>query len=172
MKLKINQLVLDKIPGVQAGVIVLKNLNNHRKYTTVDQLLRGVCAQKKNELKNDLKLKEINAIFQKARSENMVIPSSQLLESDINKIARGREIKSLNNLYTLIHYLGIKYMVPIFAYDLDMVGEDLEIKFDESKQGKKPPDIEVTPETMHTVIWFVNLEGKAEKISKNSPPNL
>lgn len=169
MKLIINQLVLDKIPGVQAGVIVLKNLNNRRKYTTVDQLLRGVCAQKKNELKNDVRLKEINTIFQKARSGNLVIPSAQLLESDINKIARGREIKSLNNLYTLIHYLGIKYLVPIFAYDLDMVGEDLEINFAESKQGKRPNDIEVTSETVHTVIWFVNLGGSTREDFEKLP---
>lgn len=169
MKLKINQLVLDKIPGVQAGVIVLKNLNNRRKYTAVDQLLRGVCAQKKNELKSDIRLKEINAIFQKARSGNLVIPSSQLLESDINKIARGREIKSLNNLYTLVHYLGIKYLVPIFAYDLDTVGEDLEINFAESKQGKRPNDVEVTSETVHTVIWFVNLGGRTREDFEKIP---
>lgn len=159
MKLKIQSAVLEKIPGVHASAMVLKNLNNHRKFTTVDQLLRGVCAQKKNELKNEARLKEINAVFQKGRSGNMVMPEALLLESDIRKITRGREIKGLNNLYSLVHYLGVKYMVPIFACDLDQTAEDINLDFAEAKQGKKARDIEVTPETVHTVIWFLNLGG-------------
>lgn len=151
------------MPGIQVGVLVLKNLKNQRKYTAVDQLLRGVCAQRKNELKNDTRNKQIQALFNAAREGNMVLPEAQLLESNIKKIGRAREINSPNNLYALIHYLGLKYLVPVFAYDLDTIGKDIHVDFIETKQGKRPEDIELSPETRHAVIWFINLGSQTKE---------
>ncbi len=151
------------MPGIQIGVLVIKNLKNERKYTTVDQLLRGVCAQRKTELKNDNRNKQIQNLFNAAKDGNNVLPESQLLESNIKKIGRAREIKSPNNLYALIHYLGLKYMVPVFAYDLDAIGQDIRIDFIEAKQGKRPDDIELSPETRHAVIWFINLGSQTKE---------
>lgn len=163
MLLKLNSQVTEKIPGMLVAVIVLKNLYNVKKTTAVEQLLRGVCAQRKSELKNEEKAKEINSVLHRTRFSSKVLPETQLLESNIRKITRSRETASKNNLHSLVHYLSLKYMLPAFAYDLDNVWKDLEISFITPKAGKRSEDIDLTPETVHMVIWFINAGSQTKE---------
>ena len=166
MKIRISPDIFQKIPGIQIGVLVLKNLDNRRKKSVVEQLLRGVCAQKKAELKNEVKMKALNDKLSTLRlsekESSKVLHEAQLMESDIRKITKGKGLEPKTNLYAVIHYLGLKNLVPVFARDLDIVDRDIELDFITPKKGKRPQDIELTPETRNLVVWFIDM-GSQQK---------
>lgn len=157
MKIRIKHEVLEKIPGIQVAVIVFKNINNERKNSAVTALLRGVCAQRRSQLKNEEKARDFATNVNKTKPDGKVIPEVQLMESITRKIARGKEIEPKDNLYNLIHYTGLKYMSPVFGSDLDDTEKDIEIGFIKPKQGKRPEDIITYRETKHAVLWYIDI---------------
>lgn len=171
MKLRLTPQILSAIPGLSAAVIIVKNLNNKRKSSSVEQLLRGACAQKRTQLKRESEREKFDQIIKKASNistdnetgkQSQILPEAQLLESVIKKISKEKDLPLENNLSGLIHYIGLKYLLPIFGHDLDQVEQDLEIDFISPKRGKKALDLEFTPDTKNAVFWLIDL-GTIEK---------
>jgi arginyl-tRNA synthetase len=163
MKFKINNEVLHNIPGLQVAVMVFKNIHNQKKTSAATQLLRGACAQRSNQLKNENAAKEIQSLFSKTKVGNKVLSEVQLMESVLRKIAKGKEILPKDNLYNLVNYFGLKFLTPVFGHDLDAVEKDLEVSFIEPKQGKRPHDVIFASDTVHSVIWFLNVGSKGKE---------
>ncbi len=161
MKIKLSPELVSSIPGIKVAVLVLKNVKNDKKSSNVSQLLRGVCAQRKLQMKNEEKKKEILTILNHGKVRELMLPEVQLLESKMRRAAT-REIQLQNNLEGILNYLGIKYLVPIFGQDLDQTEKDLSIELIKPKQGKHPLDFSFNPDTKHVVVWLVDI-GSMEK---------
>lgn len=116
----------------------------------VAQLLRGVCASKKQQLKKEAP--------EPTLMEGSILAETYLLDSLLKKVVKGTEIKSENNLSDMVHHLMIKNSVPTLGVDLDQIGKDIEIKFIVPKKGKKAQDLNFTPETRNIVLWLMNTD--------------
>ncbi len=162
MKLFLSPELFKKIPGLRVTAIMMKNLNNMRKNSTVAQLLRGACAEGKIKFMDKSKKETIMSLLERPAIEGLVFKEIRLLENSLKKIIKGREIKSTNNALDLAHYFSIKYLVPVFGHDLDDVEHHLEIKPVISLKAKKGPNIDITQKSSIIVLWFMDI-GTADR---------
>jgi arginyl-tRNA synthetase len=169
MKFRLKPELIQKIPGIQVGAIIIKDVKNTRKSSSVIQLLRGVCAEKKRELAKDEKKQKMMDLLKQMKFDTSVLAEAHLLESNLRKIQRGREIKSLNNALDIAHYLSLKYFVPVLGRDLDQTEKDIEIGFMIPKKGKKAEDLDYTRETKNLVFWLIDM-GSQDKNTFNNLP--
>lgn len=164
MKIRLSSDLLQKIPGIRVGVLMIKNIRNTRKNSVVAGLLRGVNAEKKREMTKEDRKEKITALLKQTMVENGVLAETHLLESLLRKAQQGKEISSENNAQDIAHYLTLKFLTPALGKDLDQTEKDIEIGFIVPKKGKKAQDFDYTPETLHMVMWFVDI-GSLEKES-------
>jgi arginyl-tRNA synthetase/DNA/RNA-binding domain of Phe-tRNA-synthetase-like protein len=157
MKIRLSPEIIEAMPGIAVHALVFSNLRNQKKISAVSQLLRGVIAKKRQELKNEETKKKIMGFIRNAQIDNKTINEAQLLKATLNKIGLGREIKSENPLKDLAHYLALKYVVPVFGGDLDLACKDFEIAFTVTRQGKRAEDVDFVPETERAVVWLVDI---------------
>lgn len=169
MKIHLSPDLISKIPGIRVAAIVLKNVKNERKSSNVSQLLRGVCAQRKLQLKNDEKKKEIMSVLNNGKVGEKLLPEVQLLESKIRRIANSRDIQHQNNIEGILNYLGVKYLVPVYGCDLDQTEKDITLELIKPKQGKHPDDFSFSPETRHIAVWLIDI-GSMDKEQFSAQP--
>ncbi len=160
MKLYLSQNLLQTFPEIAVSVVVVKNIQNERKSSSVRQLLDGVCATRKQELKTPDKKEALMAVCKKGHHNEGVLPEFRLLENLLTKVGKGTPIEMKENLSAIAKYWLLKKGFPLFGYDLDAVEKDLVLDFDYPKKGQKIQDFEFTPQTKHTVFWLINSEGK------------
>ncbi len=157
MKIRLSPEIIEKIPGITVHVMVFNDIRNGKKISNISQLLRGAIAEKKRELKDEVKKKKIMGFLKNAMIDNKTLKEAQLLKSSLNKIGLGREVVSENSMMDLAHYLSLKYLVPVLGRDLDSLERDLEINFIIPRQGKKAEDLDYTRETVKAVLWLIDI---------------
>jgi len=157
MKIRLTPDLLQKIPGIRVGVLVVKNIKNLRKNSVVAGLLRGVSAEKKRDMNKEDRKEKIAMHLKQTMIDNEVLAETNLLDSMLRKSQQGKEIKSENNAQDIAHYLMLKYLTPSLGRDLDQTEKDLDIGFIVPKKGKKTQDFDYSPETLHIVMWFVDI---------------
>lgn len=157
MKIRLTSHLLQKIPGIRVGVLVVKNIKNIRKNSVVAGLLRGVCAEKKRDMANEDRKEKITALLKQTEVDNQILAETNLLDSMLRKAHQGKDIKSENNAQDIAHYLCLKYLTPSLGRDLDQTKKDIEIGFITPKKGKKAQDFDYAPSTLHMVMWFVDI---------------
>ncbi len=162
MKIRLTPDLLQKIPGIRVGVLVIKNIRNVRKNSVVAGLLRGVTAEKKREMAKEERQEKITAHLRQTAVDNQVLAEAHLLESMLRKAQQGKEIKSENNAQDIAHYLSLKYLTPALGRDLDQTEKDIEVGFITPRKGKKAQDFDFSQQTLHLVMWFVDI-GTMEK---------
>lgn len=162
MKLRLSSELIEKIPGITVGALVIKNIRNQKKSSSVTQLLRGVCAQRKVQWKNEEKKKEIASLLNCGHVGEKTLPEVQLLESRLRRVGNNREIGHTNNLQGILNYLALKNLVSVFGYDLDDVEKDIEVRLIKPKQGKHPDDYTFLPETNHIIVYLIDI-GASDK---------
>ncbi len=169
MKIRLTPDLLQKIPGIRVGVLVIKNVKNMRKNSVVAGLLRGVSAEKKREMAREDRKEKIGAHLKQTMVDNQVLAETHLLDSMLRKIHQGKEIKSENNAQDIARYLSLKYLTPALGRDLDQTEKDIEIGFIIPKKGKKALDFDYLPETLHMAMWFVDIGTQDREIFEKLP---
>lgn len=169
MKIRLTPDLLQKIPGIRVGVLVIKNIKNTRKASIVSSLLRGVCAEKKREMTKEDRKEKINAHMKQTMVDSMVLAETHLLDGMLRKIQQGKEIKSENNAQDIAHYLALKFLTPALGQDLDRTEKDIEVGFIVPRKGKKARDFDYTPETLHIVMWFVDIGTQDKEVFEKFP---
>jgi arginyl-tRNA synthetase len=157
MKIRLSDELFNKIPGLTAAVVLLKNIKNKRKSSNVGQLLRGVSAEKKRELASEVKKQGVDDLLKFTLSEGSVLGETYLLDSLLRKVAKGIEVESQNNVCDLAHYFSLKYTVPVQGQDIDMLEKDLEISFITPLKGKKAKDLQISKESTWVAFWLINI---------------
>lgn len=169
MKIRLTPDLIQKIPGIRVGVLVIKNIKNVRKNSVVAGLLRGVTAEKKSEMAKEDRQEKITTHLRQTAVDNRVLAETHLLESMLRKAQQGKEIKSENNAQDIAHYLCLKYLTPALGRDLDQTEKDIEVGFITPKKGKKAQDFDFNPQTLHLVMWFVDIGTQDKEVFEKLP---
>lgn len=141
MKFTIDPEIFRQYPDLKVGAIVIKNLNNNRRISSVESLLRGVCAQRIKEfadkdISNEPFLQAWNAAYGKfGINPNKFPPSISAL---LKRIKAGKDIPHINPLVDLYNYFSLKYMLPIGGEDLDWLCGDLNLAFTKGAEPFRP----------------------------------
>ncbi len=132
MFFRVDKTIWDQYPDLKIGAIVIKNLNNEKRVSDVEGLLRGISAQKKNEFKNQ-------EIFE----HKMVIPWMRAygnfginpkkyhpsIAGLLKRIKKGEEVTHNTLLVDIYNYFSLKYLLPIGGEDIDWLCGDLNLAF-------------------------------------------
>jgi len=137
MKFNINSQIFEQYPDYKLGVILIKGMDNSRRISSVESLLRGVCAQKEKQYKgkdidSDLMIKIWNQVYGNfGINPKKFSPSIRAL---LKRVANGKEIPHINALVDIYNYYSLKYLLPIGSEDLDWLCGDLTLRF--TKEGE------------------------------------
>jgi arginyl-tRNA synthetase len=157
MKIKLESELIEAFPSLRYTAVLVKDLNNERKISSLSQLLRGTSAVLKNDLKKVERKDYFTRITEPMAPEGVTFLESYTLSSLVKKILAGKEIEGKDNLTNLIRFLSLKFYLPLFGFDLDQADRDYPIEFYSPKKGKKAPELDFTARTRNLVIWFPNL---------------
>jgi arginyl-tRNA synthetase len=163
MKIKLSSKITQEIPGLGYHILLINHLNNSKRISSINQLLRGTCVVVKNELKKDAKKQLLQNLLEKGKFGEEMLLETYLLNSKIKKIQSGKDLDSADNLSNILSYLSIKHLWPIYAIDLDQLEKDFLIKFYLPKKGKKTPEPEFGKDTRIIALLMPNLEGLKEE---------
>ncbi len=159
MKFHLRPEIFEQLPGLYVSVIVAHNIQNSRRKSMISQLLRGAEAERKRDLANPVKKEKIFAMLDSFDFKNKKLLEVYVLDQTLKKIAKGKNVEEKNNFYSLLNYISLKNILPLFGADLDTTEKDFTIDLFEPKKGRKTPDIEATKETKNVVFWFFNIHS-------------
>jgi arginyl-tRNA synthetase len=122
MKFSIDPKIFVQYPNLKIGVITAKNINNAKRVSTIESLLRGASMQRKTEFEKK-SLEEDPRILKwhEAYSKFGAKPSSYKcsIEALIQRILEDKLISHINSLVDLYNYFSLKYVIPVGAEDID-----------------------------------------------------
>jgi len=136
MKFVVQKEIFDKIDNLYIGVVVAKGIDNFKKYSNIDKML-----------KESIKLAEKRFLDKKVKEEPTIIPyreSFQKLDINPNKyqcsveamftrISKGKQLPSINPLVDLNNAISLKYTLPMGTHDLSKSELDIEMRY--AKEG-------------------------------------
>lgn len=141
MKLIVDPKIFEQHPDLKIGVIIVKGLNNTRRVSSVESLLRGVCAQRGKEFNGkDIYSDEMIAPWASAYGKFGINPHriAPSIAAMINTVSAGGEIPHTTLLVDLYNYFSLKHMLPIAGKDLDWLCGDLHLTFTKGKEAFRP----------------------------------
>jgi len=152
MHLKIDKAIFDQHPDLKIGAILIHGMNNSRRISTVESLLRGTCAQKGKEfaekdINEDPKVQPWNQAY----GHFGINPKKNAcsIAALLKRVKAGNEIPHINALVDLYNYFSLKYVLPIGGEDIDWLCGDLHLKYTEGDEPFRPIcsiDVERTKE--------------------------
>lgn len=138
MHLKIDPKIFEAYPGLKLGVILIKKMDNSRRISSVESLLRGVCAQRMKEFQQmDINEHEMIKPWNEAYGKFGINPKKNppSIAALLKRLQEGKEIPHLSPLVDLYNYFSLKYLLPIGGEDLDWLCGDLQLTFTEGGEA-------------------------------------
>ena len=114
MKFIVTDDIFAKVPDMYIGVVVAHNVDNHKDYPEIDALLKKymTAAQKKfANVKQRAEIIPYREAFQKIGINPNRFPCSA--EALFKRLAKGKELPSINPLVDLNNAVSLKYTVPM-----------------------------------------------------------
>ena len=141
MYLNIDPKIFEQHPDLKIGVILLKGINNTRRVSSIESLLRGISAQREKEFK-DKDVFEIPAVaaWSNAYGKFGVNPKKYMpsIAALLKRVQKGKNIPQINILVDLYNYFSLKYLLPIGGEDIDWLCGDLDLTFTEGGEAFRP----------------------------------
>lgn len=111
---------------------MIKGMNNTRRVSSIESLLRGICAQRGKEFANkdiyeDSMIQPWAQAYGKCGVNPKKYPPS--IAALLKRVQSGKEIPHINLLVDLYNYFSLKYLLPIGGEDLDWLCGDLHLTF-------------------------------------------
>ena len=159
MKIKLSPQILKHFPGIGYTVILIRDIANLRKISSLTQLLRGQEVVAKNELKKPDKRNLFERVTNPTLDDGDTFLESYLLASKVKKIQNGKELDGANNLVNFLNLISLKFFLPLHGFDMDQAAQDFTLQLYSPKKGKKAPEPDFLPATANIAIWFPNLAG-------------
>ena len=141
MKLQIDPKIFSQHPNLKIGAILIKGINNSKRVSSVESLLRGVCAQRAKEFKDkDVFDDPMVSAWCQAYGKFGVNPKkySPSIAALLKRIQGGKEIPHINVLVDLNNYFSLKYMLPVGGEDLDWLCGDVRLTFAKGGEAFRP----------------------------------
>lgn len=132
MKLWIDPQIFQNNPDFKMGVVIIRGMSNERRNSSLESLLRGICAQKGKEFANkNIHEEKMIQCWDKAYGNFGVNPHKKpcSIAALLKRVASGKEIPHINALVDLYNYFSLKFMMPIGGEDLDWLCGDLRLTY-------------------------------------------
>ena len=132
MQFSIDNSVFEKYPGLEIGLITIKKLDNSKRVSALESLLRGISAQRRRELIENIENIQLHTdnwekIYEENKAkENNLSPSLPTL---LRILKEEKDIPNLNPILDMGNYFALKYLVPVSMKDLDWLCGDLKLMF-------------------------------------------
>jgi arginyl-tRNA synthetase len=141
MHLRIDPEIFTQHPDLKIGAIILRGINNTKRVSSVESLLRGICAQRKKEFAD----KEVYDdpmvhAWSQAYGRFGINPKKHApsITALLKRVKAGKEIPHINLLVDLYNYFSLKYLIPIGGEDLDWLYGDLNLTFTKGGEPFRP----------------------------------
>jgi len=141
MHFNIDPKIFETYPDLKIGAIIIKGIDNTRRNSGVEGLLRGVAAQKgKQFAKYDFNEEQNVKVWKDAYGKFGVNPNKYppSIAALLKRVGQGKEIPHINTLVDIYNYFSLKYMLPIGGEDLDWLCGDLNLKYTEEGEAFRP----------------------------------
>lgn len=132
MKLTIDSRILEKFPGLNLGVVVARQIDNHGKSDELVHMIR----ERENEIRGAFHTETLSQepkieSWRKAYSSFGAKPKKykSSVESLHRMIIKGIELRSINKIVDIFNYTSIKHMVPAGGDDIAKVEGDIILRF-------------------------------------------
>lgn len=128
MFFKIDSTITQQFPGVEIGLIVVRQVRNTGQLPTLVQVLRTQAEQ----LRQSLTLETITAhphiaVWRSAYKAFGAKPKEHRssIESLCRLVLGGKELRSINPLVDMYNLISLKYLLPLGGEDLAMIEGDV-----------------------------------------------
>lgn len=132
MKLQIDKKVFEQNPDLKIGAVLIKEMNNERRVSAVEGLLRGMCAQKHKEFKGkDILTEKMIGDWYNAFGKLGINPKKKMISPVklLKLIKTGKDVPHETLITDLHNYFSLKYMLPVRGEDMDWLFGDLQLNF-------------------------------------------
>lgn len=141
MKFNIDQEIFQQYPDLKIGAILIKGINNSKRVSGVESLLRGICAQRERQYKDvDLHMEPFIAEWDKAYGRFGINPKKNMpsITALLKRAVSGKEIPHINALVDIYNYYSLKFFLPIGGEDIDWLHGDLNLKYTKGGEPFRP----------------------------------
>ncbi|MFH1533533.1 MAG: arginine--tRNA ligase [Nitrospirota bacterium] len=141
MKFNIDQEIFQQYPDLKIGAILIKGINNAKRVSGVESLLRGICAQRERQYKDaDLHMESFVAQWDKAYGRFGINPKKNMpsITALLKRVVSGKEIPHINALVDIYNYYSLKFFLPIGGEDIDWLHGDLNLKYTKGGEPFRP----------------------------------
>ncbi len=141
MNFNIDKEIFQQYPDLKIGAILIKGINNSKRVSGVESLLRGICAQREKQYKDvDLHMESFIADWDKAYGRFGINPRKNMpsISALLKRVTNGKEIPHINALVDLYNYYSLKYFLPIGGEDIDWLCGDLNLKYTKGGEAFRP----------------------------------
>lgn len=141
MKLIIDQKIFEQNNDLKIGAILIKGMNNSKRVSAVESLLRGVCAQRTKEFADkDVYDHPMIQPWSQAYGKFGINPKKYppSIAALLKRVKSGKEIPHINLLVDIYNYFSLKYALPIGGEDLDWLCGDLNLTFTKGGEPFRP----------------------------------
>ena len=140
--------IFNEFPGVNLGVIVIKNGNNAADHN--DEISHSLKEEQTLVIQklNGTKTSEHPKIlpWREAYRKFGAKPSDYLcsIENLVKRVQKGEQIRHINKLVDIYNLVSLKYLVPVGGEDLDKIQGDIALTF--AGENEKPIQLLGEPE--------------------------
>ncbi|MFA4891147.1 MAG: arginine--tRNA ligase [Candidatus Gracilibacteria bacterium] len=132
MKFTIDPKIFEEFQNLKVGVITAKNIDNNRRISAVESLLRGVSMQRKREfekktLDEDPRILRWREAYARFGAKPSKYPSS--IEALLARIIEDKEIPHINSLVDIYNYMSLKSVIPVGGEDMDKFYGDVKLTY-------------------------------------------
>lgn len=141
MKFTVDPRIFEQYRDLKIGAILLKGINNTRRSSPVESLLRGICAQRGKEFAlKDMHEDPAVQVWDKAYGMFGVNPRKfpPSIAALLKRVKSGKEIPHINLLVDIYNYFSLKFLLPVGGEDLDWLCGDLNLTFTKGKEPFRP----------------------------------
>ncbi len=141
MNFYIDSTIFEQYPDLKIGAVLIKGLNNSKRVSNIESLLRGICAQKHKELHDkDLKQDPKLIVWDQAYGRFGINPNkfNPSITALLKRIQKKGEVPHINSLVDLYNYFSIKYSLPIGGEDIDWLCGDVRLTFTKGGEAFRP----------------------------------
>ncbi|MGD2245617.1 MAG: phenylalanine--tRNA ligase beta subunit-related protein [Candidatus Aminicenantes bacterium] len=141
MKLRIERQIFDKFPGLNLGVVIARQIENHGKS---DELMR-MMRDREKKIRKDLHTETLSQepkieSWRKAYSSFGAKPKKykSSVESLFRMILKGIDLRPISKIVDIYNYISIKHMVPVGGDDTANVEGDIVLRFARGDESFTP----------------------------------
>lgn len=132
MNFQIDKKIFENYPNFKLGLIIIKNLDNTRRISTVESLLRGITAQRGKQFeKKDVDAEALVKVWNQAYGNFGINPKKNMpsVVALLKRAQSGVEIPHISSIIDISNYFSMKYMLPVLGEDLDWLCGDLHLTY-------------------------------------------